>query len=429
MNEGRWAIGRAKLIAVLAAILVSLVAAAILEREASADVIAGYYSSTVTVNGNTSTNVDTGINLRTGDRVVITASGEINPGCLFCTGVKPDGGNGKAPGDWPAPGEPEYSLIGFCSGDNYFLVGSSRDWIHQGGPCRLYLYINDIWTSDNSGSFKANIRVDRDVPLPETSITSGPSGLTTSNSTSVGFSGFSPDGGVRFECSLDDGSYAPCSSPKQLTGLANGSHTFRVRAVDRFNRPDPTPATRSWTVDTIAPDTAITSGPSGVANASSARFEFLSSEPGVRFECKLDAASFDSCSSPKEYLGLSNGSHTFQVRAIDAAGNVDLTPAERSWTVGNMPPTISSLKPAPGSATHDRTPHISAVVRDAETELTQSNITLKVDGSVKSFAYDGVRDRLVRQSNKLAYGKHTVSVKATDGQETTTRIWSFKVVR
>jgi hypothetical protein len=32
-------------------------------------------------------------------------------------------------------------------------------------------------------------------------------------------------------------------------------------------------------------------------------------------------------------VGLSNGSHTFRVRATDPAGNTDPTPAERTWTV------------------------------------------------------------------------------------------------
>ena len=178
------------------------------------------------------------------------------------------------------------------------------------------------------------------------------------------------------------------------------------------------------------PETTIDSGPTGTIFGNQAIFEFHANEPST-FQCKLDGGVFEPCSSPKIYTGLPFGPHSFQVRAIDNTGQGDPTPASGSWTAQqNLAPTITSPKPALGSTTRDRTPLISAVVKDAETDLTQSNITLKVDGNVKTFAYDTVSDKLLRQSNKLALGKHTVSTTATDGQgQATTKTWSFKVVR
>jgi acid phosphatase type 7 len=88
--------------------------------------------------------------------------------------------------------------------------------------------------------------------------------------------------------------------------------------------------------DTTSPDTTIDSGPSGTVNTRSATFTFSSSEAGSTFECSLDnagIAAFSACSSPKKYTGLANGNHTFYVRATDAAGNTDQTPASRTWTV------------------------------------------------------------------------------------------------
>jgi acid phosphatase type 7 len=85
--------------------------------------------------------------------------------------------------------------------------------------------------------------------------------------------------------------------------------------------------------DTTPPDTTINSGPSGTVNSTSASFAFSSNEANATFECRLDGATFSSCTSPKSHTGLSEGSHTFEVRAADASGNTDATPATRTWTV------------------------------------------------------------------------------------------------
>jgi hypothetical protein len=85
--------------------------------------------------------------------------------------------------------------------------------------------------------------------------------------------------------------------------------------------------------DTSAPDTNITDGPSGSTTATSAQFSFTATESPSTFECKLDSGAYAACTSPKSYTGLSVGSHTFSVRAKDAANNTDASPAARAWTV------------------------------------------------------------------------------------------------
>jgi hypothetical protein len=87
--------------------------------------------------------------------------------------------------------------------------------------------------------------------------------------------------------------------------------------------------------DTSPPDTTIASGPSGKTKSKSASFAFTGSDARevAGFECKLDDGPFASCTSPKSYSGLRKGSHTFEVRAVDAAGNADPTPATRTWTI------------------------------------------------------------------------------------------------
>ncbi len=85
--------------------------------------------------------------------------------------------------------------------------------------------------------------------------------------------------------------------------------------------------------DTTPPDTMITSGPSGSTSDNTPTFEFTVSESGSAFECKLNSAAYAPCTSPTTTSTLADGSYTFYVRAIDAAGNVDGSPATRAFTV------------------------------------------------------------------------------------------------
>src|SRR4029077_3913852 len=45
---------------------------------------------------------------------------------------------------------------------------------------------------------------------------------------------------------------------------------------------------------------------------------------------------FAPCTSPATYTGLSVGTHTFEVRGKDMAGNMETSPATYSWTIGQI---------------------------------------------------------------------------------------------
>jgi hypothetical protein len=162
-----------------------------------------------------------------------------------------------------------------------------------------------------------------DTTAPQTTITGGPSGPT--RDTTPTFT-FTSEPGAAFTCQVDAGGYVPCSSPFTSAALANGAHTFRVRATDTALNTDATPAARSFKVDTVAPNTTITKKPAKQITTRRARFAFTSSEAGSRFQCKLDAKAWSACTSPK-VVRVRKGRHVFRVRAIDLAGNVDATPA------------------------------------------------------------------------------------------------------
>jgi Bacterial Ig-like domain len=103
-------------------------------------------------------------------------------------------------------------------------------------------------------------------------------------------------------------------------------------------------------------DTSISSGPEGSVNAATADFGFEAEGVASGFECRLDAAAFELCSSPSVYAELADGPHTFEVRALDASSAPDPTPASRSWTVDTLAPSVTLDQPAAGSTTDDTTP-------------------------------------------------------------------------
>jgi hypothetical protein len=217
-----------------------------------------------------------------------------------------------------------------------------------------------------------------DLIPPQTTIDSGPSGTTTATTASFTFSANEPS---TFACSLDGGAFAACTSPTGYSGLAGGSHTFQVRATDTAGNVDATPASQTWTIDTAVPDTTITAGPTGLTNQTDASFSFSATEPST-FECQVDAGAWVECTSPRQLTGLTDGNHTFAVRATDVDLNTDPSPASRTWTVDATPPTITGRSPADGASGVLTTSQVTATFSEAvdAASVTGSAFTLTPAG-------------------------------------------------
>jgi hypothetical protein len=149
-----------------------------------------------------------------------------------------------------------------------------------------------------------------------------------------------------FQCTLDDELISPCTSPFTRSGLLHGAHTFYVHATDPGGRVDNTPASHTWVVDTVAPETAFSLCPAALTHETTLRFAFAPSEPGARFQCSLDGGAFTECSSLSEEL--TEGFHTLTGRAVDKADNVDPSPATCTFTVDTQAPktTLVARPPA-----------------------------------------------------------------------------------
>lgn len=110
---------------------------------------------------------------------------------------------------------------------------------------------------------------------------------------------------------------------------------------------------RAGNMDLQAPETSITQGPTGKVSNESVVFKLSSSEGHQTFECSMDGSAYSACGQTKEYPGLAEGPHTFKGRAIDAAGNVDATPVERTFEVFD-PPNTTITSPQPSYLNNER---------------------------------------------------------------------------
>jgi MYXO-CTERM domain-containing protein len=373
------------------------------------------------------------------------------------------------------------------------------------GTHTVYAFATDLDGGMPSANGNTNtFRVDT-MP-PDTTITSGPSGAVKERTATFTFT--SDDPAATFECRREnEAGFSSCTTPKTYTGLADGTYTFYVRARDAANNVDPSPASRTWTVDNTAPaapviitpangatvynnyrpsikgtsvpgttvnviidnapagtaptdaagqwsfvpttdltagphtvratatdpagntsppsatnsftividttppDTTITSGPSGAVKERTATFTFTSDDPAATFECRREnEADFSSCTTPKTYTGLADGTYTFYVRARDAANNVDPSPDSRTWTVDNTAPAAPVvITPADGAIVNTFRPPITGSSEPGTT------VNVIIDNApVGTAPTNAAGQWSFVPTTDLALGAHTVKATATD---------------
>ncbi|MBA3415205.1 MAG: Ig-like domain-containing protein, partial [Chloroflexia bacterium] len=233
----------------------------------------------------------------------------------------------------------------------------------------------------------------KDTTPPQTTISAHPAART--DTTEATFAYASSEANARFACALDGGRFAPCPAEgESYRGLRPGKHSFKVRAVDAAGNADPTPASHAWTIeagkpasertadapdrpedtpaeqpsdgsggapgdedadspqqDETPPETTIERQPGKRTANAETDFAYASSEEGSSFECKLDGERFQPCAADGHtYRAVRDGKHAFAVRAVDAAGNTDPTPATYAWTLDTVPDQPDDDPNDPGAA-------------------------------------------------------------------------------
>lgn len=241
-----------------------------------------------------------------------------------------------------------------------------------------------------------------DATAPDTGIGDVPPSLTSSTGNVFSLSGSDAGTGVDgFQCAIDGSGFGSCDSPWSLIGLSDGPHTVQARAVDAVGNVDPTPASYTWTIDSTAPDTFIYVGPPGPSSDPNPTFLFTGSDGATSYECSLDGDPFATCTSPQSLAGLADGTHTFEVRATDAAGNTDPTPASYTWTLDHAHGArLSATKTVAGTLRNGSTVTYTIVVTNT--------------GSFQQF--DGIGDEM---TDVLPAALQLVNATATSGSVNT----------
>lgn len=257
---------------------------------------------------------------------------------------------------------------------------------------------------------EANWNVDTKAPIA--SIISGPPNPTNNPMASLAFEGSDTGGsGLReLQCQINNSGFSVCTSVRNYIDLADGSYTFQVRAVDNAGNIGPV-ASHVWRVDLIKPTVQITSGPSAQTRNINAELKFIANDahPGqVAFlECRMDAAvDWESCSSPKNYVGLNQGAHSFQVRAIDTAGNISDIQSH-AWFVDSIGPAINIGQQPMATLMPGQPAPIQFVVTDSGVGVQQ--ILCGLNGALTS-----CQDTETRDYSNLPNGNYIFRIEASD---------------
>lgn len=279
----------------------------------------------------------------------------------------------------PAPCTSPQALSSLADGAHTFSV-TARDAVGN-----LSVPATATWTVDTS-------------PPPVPVVTTGPASLT--NATSATFAVFDADPTATLACSLDGADFATCTSPVTYTSLAEGPHTFDVKALDELGNSASAPRW-TWEVDLTAPaPPAILTAPAAVTKDVTGAFTF-DGHDAVLLECAVDSeTAYATCASPYTTPTLADGSHTLRVRGSDGATNVS-APTPYTWTVDATPPAAPALT-GPAALTKATTATFTIASEQFAT------FTCALDGAVAAPCASGVT------YEGLANGAHSLVVVASD---------------
>lgn len=280
-----------------------------------------------------------------------------------------------------------------CQLDTGTPAACTSPWTYMSLPDGAHVFtLKATDAAGNSTTKTYNWNVDTDPPV--ITINSSPS--DPSKSASAAFT-FTVTGATSTTCKLDSAAATACTTSANYSSLGDGNHTFLITATDAAG--NVTTKSYMWLVDTVAPALSITSAPPVNWNSADAQITFTAGADAVSVTCQIDSNTAAACTSPVNYTGLPDGSHTFTVRATDAAGNLATRTA--TWAVDTVAPTVA-ITGHPNNVSNSSSPSFSFSTTGA------TGTTCKLDSGTATACtspagYSGVPD-----------GMHTFTVVASD---------------
>lgn len=153
------------------------------------------------------------------------------------------------------------------------------------------------------------------------------------------FGNFTAAGGNTFTATLEFAQYA--QGGKWTAGqviLQDNAGNVRILSATDLQGFNVTIDVTS--IDLTPPAITITSRPPAFSNNTTPSFAFSADEPAT-FQCALDNGAFAPCASPVSYSGLSDGSHTFYVKATDSSPAQNTGQTSYTWTLDTVPPVVT----------------------------------------------------------------------------------------
>ncbi|MCL4303694.1 MAG: VCBS repeat-containing protein [Anaerolineae bacterium] len=229
-----------------------------------------------------------------------------------------------------------------------------------------------------------------DTTPPNTFIVNAPT--NPNNDPTPTFQFFGDDSGgsgiASFQCQVDGGGFSTCASPFTAASLADGSHTFQVRAIDNATNADPSPASYTWTVDTLPPSAPLLLNPADGNDFTTTQtvtltWQTVITDPPDGYRVDFNG-SLSNVGPGTDYNSglLANGVYTWSVTAFDAAGNENST-APRSFTVNAAVPVLQTFSPLRNARSVPANSVISATFDQSMAAGSISNQTFAVHGMLR----------------------------------------------